>query len=62
MALAKKGFAHPRKLLSSNLGLSAEAWKPMAERLAIDPRVRAEALSPEQWAELTKVMLMSPTL
>ncbi|MFA6429975.1 MAG: 16S rRNA (adenine(1518)-N(6)/adenine(1519)-N(6))-dimethyltransferase RsmA [Patescibacteria group bacterium] len=54
MALAKKGFAHPRKLLSSNLGLTADMWKPIADRLGIDPRVRAEDLSPELWVALAR--------
>jgi 16S rRNA A1518/A1519 N6-dimethyltransferase RsmA/KsgA/DIM1 with predicted DNA glycosylase/AP lyase activity len=49
MALAKKGFAHPRKLLASNLGIKGE----QLEKLGISAKIRAEDLSPDQWRDLT---------
>ena len=48
MALAKKGFAHPRKLLASNLGVKGEALLAAG----IPEKARAEDLSPEAWARL----------
>ena len=51
MSLAKRGFAHPRKFLASNLGLADPS---ILESIGLDRRVRAEDLSPEQWVELTK--------
>lgn len=53
MAVAKKGFAHPRKLLSSNLEIKPE----VLERLSIAPKARAEDLSPDQWAALARVLV-----
>ena len=50
MAVAKRGFAHPRKFLSSNLGVSAA----VLEAAQIPPKARAEDLSPEAWARLAK--------
>lgn len=50
MELAKKGFAHPRKLLASNLGLSKNL--SAFERLKLNPKARAEDLSPDEWAKL----------
>lgn len=44
-ARLKKGFAHPRKLLSSNLDIAPER---LAE-CGIDPKARAENVSLEQW-------------
>jgi len=44
-SLVKKGFAHPRKLLSSNLNLSASILK----KCGIAENARAENLSLEQW-------------
>ncbi|USN52619.1 MAG: ribosomal RNA small subunit methyltransferase A [Candidatus Nomurabacteria bacterium] len=55
MLLAKKGFAKPRKLLRSNIDVSedqSQAW----ESLGINPKARAEDLSPRQWAELAKTV------
>lgn len=49
MALAKKGFAHARKLLASNLGIKGE----QLEKLGISAKIRAEDLSPDQWRDLT---------
>jgi len=71
MALAKKGFAHPRKLLISNLSLRAksdearqspeiasflamtEKWHQVFSDLGLNPKARAEDLSPDDWARLT---------
>ena len=53
MSLAKRGFAHPRKFLASNLGLANPS---ILESIGINPRARAEDLSPEQWVELAKTM------
>jgi len=54
MELAKKGFAHPRKLLASNLQLVDAAQVLLAVNL--DPKVRAEDVSPEQWAALARTI------
>ncbi len=43
--LLKKGFAHPRKLLSSNLGISADILRACG----IAEKARAENLSVEKW-------------
>ena len=51
MALAKRGFAHPRKLLVSNLGLP-EA-RIILQKLGLSEKARAEELSPTHWAQLT---------
>ncbi len=50
MEIAKKGFAHPRKFLSSNLGISQD----VLVSVQITPKARAENLSPEDWARLAK--------
>jgi 16S rRNA (adenine1518-N6/adenine1519-N6)-dimethyltransferase len=55
MQVAKKGFAHPRKLLLSNLGLSTEARERVVE-LGIPLKARAEELSPEEWKKLTSFL------
>ncbi len=49
MAVAKRGFAHPRKLLSSNLGIQAS----VLESVGLPPKARAEDLLPGQWQTLT---------
>ncbi len=54
MAVAKKGFAHPRKLLFRNLGLDEKTWTQMAQDLGINIKARAEDLSVQQWVELAK--------
>lgn len=48
MEIAKRGFAHPRKLLTSNLGIKKFPVEGIAEK------ARAEELSPEDWARLSK--------
>ena len=52
MEVAKKGFAHPRKLLRSNLGLLATHYS-----LLTSPLARAEDLSPDDWARLAKTIV-----
>jgi len=48
MALAKKGFAHPRKLLASNLGIN----QTVLFGLVLNPKAGVEDLSPDDWAKL----------
>lgn len=50
MALAKKGFAHPRKFLASNLGIE----QAKLEAIGLDGRVRAEDVAVQQWVVLAK--------
>ncbi len=57
MRLAKQGFAHPRKFLSSNLELSAEALVPLEQENLLPKGVRAEALSPAKWVALTRSLV-----
>jgi 16S rRNA (adenine1518-N6/adenine1519-N6)-dimethyltransferase len=52
MEMAKRGFAHPRKLLSSNLGINPKTLSD----LKLNPKTRAEDLSPEDWARLAKTI------
>ena len=47
--LVKHGFAHKRKKLISNLKLTVEQFKPCG----LDPQIRAETVSLEQWLCLT---------
>ncbi|MEA1929558.1 MAG: 16S rRNA (adenine(1518)-N(6)/adenine(1519)-N(6))-dimethyltransferase RsmA [Patescibacteria group bacterium] len=47
--LLKKGFAHKRKLLASNLNVSTD----VLESCKIEPKARAEELTLEQWLCLT---------
>jgi 16S rRNA (adenine1518-N6/adenine1519-N6)-dimethyltransferase len=51
MKVAKKGFAHPRKLLASNLELSSTGSR--LSSFDIPDKARAEDLSPDDWAKLT---------
>lgn len=55
MAVAKRGFAHPRKMLFSNLGCSAEE-KTRLVQARYSATVRAEALSVEEWVKLVQVL------
>ncbi|MFA6447761.1 MAG: 16S rRNA (adenine(1518)-N(6)/adenine(1519)-N(6))-dimethyltransferase RsmA [Patescibacteria group bacterium] len=54
MSVAKKGFAHPRKLLFRNLGLDEKSWTRTAENLGINIKARAEDLNVQQWVELAR--------
>lgn len=60
MALAKLGFAHARKQLASNLaaamGREKSHIESALERLELNPKIRAEDLSVDQWAALTKAL------
>ncbi len=47
MEIAKRGFVHPRKLLASNLG-----FRDLAS-VGLNPKARAEDLSPQDWVRLT---------
>jgi 16S rRNA (adenine1518-N6/adenine1519-N6)-dimethyltransferase len=51
MAIAKQGFAHPRKLLASNLGIRDTR---ILSVVGLDEKIRAEAVSVEQWVSLAK--------
>lgn len=48
----KKGFAHKRKLLKSNL----EATEEQLVSINIDPQTRAEDLSLEEWGNLARIL------
>lgn len=56
MAVARAGFAHPRKKLRSNLleGLRVgpEAVDAAFARIGLAPNIRAEAVAPEAWIAL----------
>lgn len=59
MRVAKKGFAHPRKLLSSNLELSRAEQEKLNGLKILLPGTRAEAVSPAKWVSLTRFLLSS---
>ncbi len=50
------GFAHKRKTLKKNLGFFSEnnEIEKILEKLAINPKIRAEDLSLKDWIEITK--------
>jgi 16S rRNA (adenine1518-N6/adenine1519-N6)-dimethyltransferase len=56
--VARAGFGQKRKQLknaiSEGLHLSPDAAAELLERAGIDPRRRAETLSLEEWAALTR--------
>ncbi|MCK9361625.1 16S rRNA (adenine(1518)-N(6)/adenine(1519)-N(6))-dimethyltransferase RsmA [Patescibacteria group bacterium] len=56
MSVAKRGFAHPRKLLTSNLGLKGEMATNVMREAGIPEKARAEDLSPENWVKLTSLV------
>lgn len=55
MEIAKRGFAHPRKLLASNLGLMPNERRLLVD-VGISEKARAEDVLPKQWADLARVM------
>ncbi len=55
MEVAKKGFAHPRKFLKSNLGVRFQMSG--FREVGIDEKARAEDLSPDDWARLAKTIV-----
>lgn len=68
MKVAKAGFAHPRKLLTSNLGRGAlgagrgidkHGIEQILESLGVNPKSRAQDLTAEQWVELAKRIMES---
>lgn len=54
MAMAKKGFAHPRKHVASNLGLSQELQLHLEEKGLLSRGLRAEAISPQKWTAIAR--------
>ncbi len=56
MEVAKRGFAHPRKLLKSNLAQEGVDVESSLRDLGINEKARAEDLSPEDWASLTQAI------
>lgn len=58
MRIAKAGFASPRKKLSSNLETHLHLTKELVSQSLLDvglePNIRAEDVSPKEWAHLTK--------
>lgn len=55
MTYAKKGFAHPRKMLMSNLQLTPEQ-RMYLEAQGFLPTIRAEAVDISSWVKLTKAL------
>jgi 16S rRNA A1518/A1519 N6-dimethyltransferase RsmA/KsgA/DIM1 with predicted DNA glycosylase/AP lyase activity len=56
MQIAKQGFAHPRKLLASNLG-GKHAINAL-KAVGVTEKARAEDLSPLDWARLTETLAL----
>lgn len=55
MSYAKKGFAHPRKMLMSNLQLTPDQ-RTYLEDQGFSPTIRAEAVDIPSWVKLTKAL------
>jgi len=55
MQFAKRGFAHPRKLVQRNLDINNNDWQKAANDLGFKIKSRAEDITIEQWASLTKL-------
>lgn len=55
MSYAKKGFAHPRKMLMSNLQLAPQD-RSLLEGQGFAPTIRAEALDVQAWVKLAKAL------
>lgn len=55
MSYAKRGFAHPRKMLMSNLQLTPEQREYLEEKGFL-PTIRAEAVDIPSWVKLTKAL------
>ncbi|MFA6100368.1 MAG: rRNA adenine dimethyltransferase family protein [Patescibacteria group bacterium] len=56
MKLAKKGFAHPRKLVQRNLEIANSKWQELSSQIGFEIKARAEDLTAKQWAELAKLV------
>jgi 16S rRNA (adenine1518-N6/adenine1519-N6)-dimethyltransferase len=56
--IIKLGFATKRKMLRNNLGsvIERDRLVPILEEMQINPQVRAEDLSVEQWIQLSEVL------
>ncbi|MDD2786282.1 MAG: 16S rRNA (adenine(1518)-N(6)/adenine(1519)-N(6))-dimethyltransferase RsmA [Patescibacteria group bacterium] len=54
MKVAKKGFAHPRKLVQRNLQIENSKWQELSEQIGFNIKARAEDLSVQEWTELAK--------
>jgi len=52
----KRGFSHKRKILASNLGIPTEERSKTLAAVGLEEKVRAEEISVEQWATLTKIV------
>ncbi len=55
MKYAKKGFAHPRKMLMSNLALTPDQ-RTFLDKQGFSPTIRAEAVDIPSWARLAKAL------
>lgn len=62
MAVAKKGFAHPRKLLQRNLAIESNKWQELSSRIGFNIKARPEDLSAQQWVELAKFLYKQKSL
>ena len=56
VSLVRQGFSQRRKQLGNLLGKYVDDWPAAAEHLGVDPQVRAENLSVQQWIALTDYM------
>lgn len=54
-SLVRRGFGQRRKQLRNNLGITPESWALMAGSLGFAETVRAEELTPSQWAALSNL-------
>jgi len=52
----KRGFSHKRKILASNLEIPSGRRTEILSTLGVEEKVRAEEISVEQWAALTKIV------
>ena len=56
MKVAKKGFAHPRKKLISNLKSMNPRMADFFDELGISDKARAEEIKTEDWVKFTKLI------
>lgn len=61
MKVAKVAFAHPRKQMASNLSgvnnLSKQDIEEILIKLELNPKIRSEELSIQNWVDLTKAVI-----
>lgn len=62
MALARRGFTHPRKYLINNLAAPKEKLAPLLEQCDIPPQARAQELSVLQWQCLARLTTGNPNV